>query len=125
MTKTLSPAIQFIARTSSALIKEEDDMAIFATEQGSRQVNDTSIEKQAVRWALDAPRPLRSLLQNGNTEDARKLRRDQGELKTAKLQYHRLQLEQMLYKQEVLVRKNDCLSLFAQLAITNPASCGL
>lgn len=79
MTKTLAPAVGFIAETASALIKDQENMAKIATEQRIEPKEEKNLEKQTVRWALDTPRRLRSLLEEGRSEDAE---RDWEEIKT-------------------------------------------
>lgn len=73
MTKTLGPAVAFVAETAGALIQEGEEQrrqvreARAAEEDGRRNA-----ERETVRWVLATPQRLRKLLDEGKREDAEK-----------------------------------------------------
>ncbi|KAK2778123.1 hypothetical protein FQN52_002883 [Onygenales sp. PD_12] len=71
MTKTLAPAVGFVAETAAALIREQEGRVREDKEEASKEVV-VDMEKETVRWVLDTPRRLRGLLDSGNREDAEK-----------------------------------------------------
>ncbi|KAJ6157773.1 hypothetical protein N7470_005365 [Penicillium chermesinum] len=73
MTKTLGPAISFVAETAGSLIKEGEEQRKRIKEA---QCDDAESKKQAekdtVRWVLAAPDRLQKLISEERTEDAEK-----------------------------------------------------
>ncbi|KAI1920369.1 hypothetical protein LOZ65_004083 [Ophidiomyces ophidiicola] len=69
MTKTLGPAVGFVTETAGALIREQE--ALEGYTKNREEKNGSNLEKQTVRWALDTPRRLRSLLEQDKNEDAK------------------------------------------------------
>ncbi|EEP82736.1 conserved hypothetical protein [Uncinocarpus reesii 1704] len=72
MTKTLGPAVGFVAETASALIKEQQQVEKASGNKSSQPNNDNSAERQTVKWVLDTPRRLRRLLEKSDIENAEK-----------------------------------------------------
>ncbi|KAL4921798.1 Vps51/Vps67-domain-containing protein [Aspergillus aurantiobrunneus] len=73
MTKTLGPAIAFVAETAGGLIKEGEELRGQMREgNATGGGNDKRPEKETVRWVLDAPRRLGKLVADGNREEAEK-----------------------------------------------------
>lgn len=72
MTKTLGPAISFVAETAGGLIKEgEEHRRRIAEERSQRPAsNHNNTEKETVRWVLAAPRRLEKYLAEEKREDA-------------------------------------------------------
>ncbi|KAJ5153299.1 uncharacterized protein N7482_009777 [Penicillium canariense] len=67
MTKTLGPAIAFVAETASGLIKEgEEQRRRIKEERGANN----KAEKETVRWVLAAPERLEKLLSEEKQADA-------------------------------------------------------
>jgi hypothetical protein len=73
MTKTLGPAIAFVAETAGGLIKEgeEQRQRMKEARRGSGASTQKS-EKDTVRWVLAAPQRLEKLLADDKREDAEK-----------------------------------------------------
>ncbi|CAG7918439.1 unnamed protein product [Penicillium olsonii] len=73
MTKTLGPAIAFVAETAGGLIKEGEEqrkrMKEAKQDNGDSQIKS---EKDTVRWVLAAPQRLEGLLADDKREDAQK-----------------------------------------------------
>ncbi|KAL4779818.1 Vps51/Vps67-domain-containing protein [Aspergillus varians] len=73
MTKTLGPAIAFVAETAGGLIKEGEEMRNRRREGDTTGADkDRGAEKETVRWVLDAPRRLEKLVADGNRDEAEK-----------------------------------------------------
>lgn len=73
MTKTLGPAIAFVAETAGGLIKEGEEQRK-RMKEAKQNNGDSSIksEKDTVRWVLAAPQRLEGLLADEKQEDAEK-----------------------------------------------------
>ncbi|CAG8041998.1 unnamed protein product [Penicillium salamii] len=73
MTKTLGPAIAFVAETAGGLIKEGEEQRK-RMKEAKQDNGDSSIksEKDTVRWVLAAPQRLEGLLADEKWEDAEK-----------------------------------------------------
>jgi hypothetical protein len=73
MTKTLGPAIAFVAETAGGLIKEGEEQRkrMKDAKQGDAE-SSLKNEKDTVRWVLAAPRRLEKLLAEDKREDAEK-----------------------------------------------------
>ncbi|CAG8373858.1 unnamed protein product [Penicillium salamii] len=73
MTKTLGPAIAFVAETAGGLIKEGEEQRK-RMKEAKQNNGDSSIknEKDTVRWVLAAPQRLEGLLADEKREDAEK-----------------------------------------------------
>ncbi|KAJ5289072.1 hypothetical protein N7478_002102 [Penicillium angulare] len=74
MTKTLGPAIAFVAETAGGLIKEGEEQRKRIKEAREQEpVSDNKKDqKETVRWVLAAPARLESLVKEGKTEEAEK-----------------------------------------------------
>ena len=73
MTKTLGPAIAFVAETAGGLIKEGEEQRRRMKE--AKQEDEASTqkrEKDTVRWVLAAPQRLEKLVAEDKQEDAEK-----------------------------------------------------
>lgn len=73
MTKTLTPAVGFVAETARALIREQEDLKKSSTSRtpvGEGRRGHLSLERATVKWALDTPRRLRVLLDEGKLSEA-------------------------------------------------------
>lgn len=73
MTKTLGPAIAFVAETAGSLIQEGEEQRrriqeAKATDQSGRRKD----EKATVQWVLAAPSRLEALVSEGRRDDAEK-----------------------------------------------------
>ncbi|KAJ5118742.1 hypothetical protein N7526_010379 [Penicillium atrosanguineum] len=68
MTKTLGPAIAFVAETAGGLIKEGEEMRKQIKEARGEEPN--KAQKDTVRWVLSAPQRLEKLLEEEKREDA-------------------------------------------------------
>lgn len=70
MTKTLGPAVAFVAETASGLIREGEELrqrlAPAREDDGKRD------QRETVKWVLGTPERLRAFLAEGNREDAEK-----------------------------------------------------
>jgi len=73
MTKTLGPAIAFVAETAGGLIKEGEEQRQ-RMKEAKRDCGKSSqeSEKDTVRWVLAAPQRLEKLLADEKREDAEK-----------------------------------------------------
>ncbi|KAJ5565971.1 hypothetical protein N7535_007609 [Penicillium sp. DV-2018c] len=73
MTKTLGPAIAFVAETAGGLIKEGEEQRK-RMKDAKKADGESSLknEKDTVRWVLAAPRRLEELLAEDKREDAEK-----------------------------------------------------
>lgn len=73
MTKTLGPAIAFVAETASGLIKEGEEQRRRIKEAKEEEpTRDVKAEKETVKWVLAAPGRLENLLSEEKAEDAEK-----------------------------------------------------
>ncbi|KAL4810132.1 Vps51/Vps67-domain-containing protein [Aspergillus unguis] len=72
MTKTLGPAIAFVAETAAGLIREGEQLREKRQGDGGEQLDKVRKEKETVRWVLGAPERLKELVADGNREDAEK-----------------------------------------------------
>lgn len=73
MTKTLGPAIAFVAETAGGLIKEgEEQRQRMKEARGEDQASNRKAEKETVKWVLDAPERLERLLSEEEQEEAEK-----------------------------------------------------
>lgn len=72
MTKTLGPAISFVAETAGGLIKEGEEHRRRIKQEQSQRAAPThnKNEKETVQWVLAAPQRLEKLLAEDNREDA-------------------------------------------------------
>ncbi|KAJ5422061.1 Vacuolar protein sorting-associated protein 51 [Penicillium cf. griseofulvum] len=73
MTKTLSPAIAFVAETAGGLIKEgEEQRRRMKEAKLEDEASSQRSEKDTVRWVLAAPQRLEKLLAEDKQKDAEK-----------------------------------------------------
>ncbi|KAH8693968.1 Vps51/Vps67-domain-containing protein [Talaromyces proteolyticus] len=72
MTKTLGPAVAFVAETASGLIKEGEDLRRRVQEAKSKAIGNKSAEQSTVEWALGTPDRLRKYLSEDNKAEAQK-----------------------------------------------------
>ncbi|KAJ5801017.1 uncharacterized protein N7518_003085 [Penicillium psychrosexuale] len=73
MTKTLGPAIAFVAETASGLIKEgEEQRRLMKEAKLEDGTSSKKSEKDTVRWVLSSPQRLEKLVAEGKQEDAQK-----------------------------------------------------
>jgi thioredoxin-like negative regulator of GroEL len=72
MTKTLGPAIAFVAETAGGLIKEGEEQRRKIKEARGQEPSNNKAEKDTVRWVLAAPQRLEKLLSEEKREDAEK-----------------------------------------------------
>lgn len=73
MTKTLGPAIAFVAETAGSLIREgEEQRKRMKEARGEEIAENKKLEKETVRWVLVAPDRLHSLVAEGRRDDAEK-----------------------------------------------------
>ncbi|KAJ5885267.1 hypothetical protein N7495_009777 [Penicillium taxi] len=70
MTKTLGPAIAFVAETAGGLIKEGEELRKQIKEARSAEPSNKMAEKETVRWVLAAPERLEKLISENKKEDA-------------------------------------------------------
>lgn len=71
MTKTLGPAIAFVAETASGLIREgEEQRKRMKEARGEGVAGDQNPEKETVRWVLAAPARLERLVADERRDDA-------------------------------------------------------
>ncbi|KJF60909.1 uncharacterized protein CIMG_12006 [Coccidioides immitis RS] len=103
MTKTLGPAIGFVAETAGTLIKEQEEMNNRGNDE-IRQLKDRkSPDKQTVRWVLDTPRRLRVLLEEDKTDDAE---RDWEEIKQLLAKWERVKgVEELKRECEAILKQ--------------------
>ncbi|KAL4901388.1 hypothetical protein BDW74DRAFT_181956 [Aspergillus multicolor] len=69
MTKTLGPAIAFVAETAGSLIREGEELRGRMKESNPTAEKEKQ-EKDTVRWALSAPGRLDRLVKDGKREEA-------------------------------------------------------
>ncbi|KAB8260235.1 Vps51/Vps67-domain-containing protein [Aspergillus pseudonomiae] len=73
MTKTLGPAIAFVAETAGGLIQEgEEQRRRMKEAKASDEVERKKAEKETVRWVLGTPARLEKLVADGSREEAEK-----------------------------------------------------
>ncbi|KAJ5711691.1 Vacuolar protein sorting-associated protein 51 [Penicillium malachiteum] len=74
MTKTLGPAIAFVAETAGGLIKEGEEQRKKIKEAREQEpvLDSQRGQKETVKWVLGAPERLKGLLQDKKTEEAEK-----------------------------------------------------
>lgn len=73
MTRTLGPAIGFVAETAGSLIQEGEEQRRKMKEAKSmEQAGSNKGEKETVKWVLGAPSRLEKLLADGKKEEADK-----------------------------------------------------
>lgn len=73
MTKTLGPAIGFVADTAGGLIQEgEEQRRRMKESRSTDQAAGAKAEKETVKWVLGAPSRLEKLLADGKKEEADK-----------------------------------------------------
>lgn len=73
MTRTLGPAIGFVAETAGSLIQEGEEQRRKMKEAKSmEQAGSNKVEKETVKWVLGAPSRLEKLLADGKKEEADK-----------------------------------------------------
>ncbi|EEA18998.1 hypothetical protein TMatcc_010459 [Talaromyces marneffei ATCC 18224] len=70
MTKTLGPAVAFVAETASGLIKEGEELRRRVQDAKSKATGNKTAEQETVEWALGTPDRLRQYLRDGETEKA-------------------------------------------------------
>ncbi|CBF83562.1 hypothetical protein AN3015.2 [Aspergillus nidulans FGSC A4] len=71
MTKTLGPAISFVAETAGSLIREGEVLRERMRESNPVRERERR-EKETVRWVLEAPGRLAKLVEDGKREEAEK-----------------------------------------------------
>ncbi|RDW86739.1 uncharacterized protein DSM5745_03381 [Aspergillus mulundensis] len=71
MTKTLGPAIAFVAETAGSLIREGEELRGRMKESNPMAEKEKQ-EKETVRWVLGAPGRLEGLIKDGKREEAEK-----------------------------------------------------
>lgn len=73
MTKTLGPAIAFVAETAGGLIREGEELRQRIKEaRGEEPARNTKAEKETVKWVLAAPERLEKLISEERHEDAQR-----------------------------------------------------
>ncbi|KAJ0426276.1 Vps51/Vps67-domain-containing protein [Aspergillus carlsbadensis] len=75
MTKTLGPAIAFVAETAGGLIQEGEELRRRMREAKDSADGESEAErakKETVKWVLAAPKRLEELVQDGKREEAEK-----------------------------------------------------
>lgn len=70
MTKTLGPAVAFVAETASGLIKEGEELRRRVQDAKSMATVNKTAEQETVEWVLATPNRLRQYLHDGKTEQA-------------------------------------------------------
>ncbi|KAL2374008.1 hypothetical protein BDBG_01974 [Blastomyces gilchristii SLH14081] len=70
MTKTLTPAVGFVAETAAALIQEQEKSLLERDDPKEEPHGDLDRERETVRWALASPTRLKELLDDGKREEA-------------------------------------------------------
>lgn len=68
MTKTLGPAVGFVAETAAALSQEQEESRRERVAQ--KQPGNLDRERETVRWVLASPKRLKKLLDDGKVEEA-------------------------------------------------------
>jgi hypothetical protein len=75
MTKTLGPAIAFVAETAGGLIQEGEELRKRMREAKDNAGDESGrklAEKETVKWVLAAPKRLEGLVMDGKREEAEK-----------------------------------------------------
>lgn len=74
MTKTLAPAIAFVAESAGTLIQEGEEQRrrMKETKASSEESIRRKVEKETVKWVLAAPDRLSKFLKEGKREEAEK-----------------------------------------------------
>lgn len=73
MTKTLGPAIAFVAETAGGLIREgEEQRQRMKEARGDDQTSSRKAERETVKWVLATPERLERLVSEGQGEEAEK-----------------------------------------------------
>ena len=71
MTRTLGPAVGFVAETAGSLIREGEEQSRIRRKEKEEAVKDSNTAaRDTVKWVLDAPRRLRALAADGRIEEA-------------------------------------------------------
>ncbi|OKL56852.1 hypothetical protein UA08_08004 [Talaromyces atroroseus] len=70
MTKTLGPAVAFVAETAGGLIKEGEELRRKVQDAKSKATVNKTAEQETVEWVLATPSRLRQFLHDGKTEQA-------------------------------------------------------
>jgi vacuolar protein sorting-associated protein 51 len=70
MTKTLGPAVAFVAETAGGLIKEGEELRRRVQDAKSKVTVNKTAEQETVEWVLATPGRLRQYLHDGKTEQA-------------------------------------------------------
>jgi vacuolar protein sorting-associated protein 51 len=70
MTKTLGPAVSFVAETAAGLIHEGEEQKRKVQEAKSATIDDKTAERETVTWALGTPARLRGLLKEQKRSEA-------------------------------------------------------
>ncbi|OAX83374.1 hypothetical protein ACJ72_02266 [Emergomyces africanus] len=70
MTKTLAPAVGFVAETAAALIQEQEESVRARDDQRQSDNSEVDQQKETVRWVLTSPKRLKHLLDDGKGEEA-------------------------------------------------------
>ncbi|KAL1968237.1 hypothetical protein VTN77DRAFT_2072 [Rasamsonia byssochlamydoides] len=72
MTKTLGPAVGFVAETAGALIREGEEQSRRVQEAKSAGADGKTAERETVKWVLGTPDRLRNFLSQQKREEAEK-----------------------------------------------------
>ncbi|KAL2865841.1 Vps51/Vps67-domain-containing protein [Aspergillus lucknowensis] len=75
MTKTMGPAIAYVAETAGGLIQEGEELRRRTREANANAVEDSkakAAERETVKWVLAAPKRLEELVADGEREEAEK-----------------------------------------------------
>ncbi|OJD15406.1 hypothetical protein AJ78_04338 [Emergomyces pasteurianus Ep9510] len=70
MTKTLAPAVGFVAETAATLIHEQEESVRERDGQEEQGNNEVDHQRETVRWVLASPRRIKQLLDDGKREEA-------------------------------------------------------
>ncbi|KKZ67063.1 hypothetical protein EMCG_07234 [[Emmonsia] crescens] len=70
MTKTLAPAVGFVAETAATLIQEQEKSARERDDPKEAGNGEVDQERETVRWVLASPKRLKQLLDDGKGEEA-------------------------------------------------------
>lgn len=71
MTKTLGPAVAFVAETASGLIKEGEELRRRVQDAKSKATGNKTAEQDTVQWTLGTPDRLRNYMREGQVEKAK------------------------------------------------------
>jgi len=72
MTKTLGPAVGFVAETAGALIREGEEQRRQVKEAKGIRADGKTAERETVKWVLATPERLRGFLSEQKREEAEK-----------------------------------------------------